>query len=30
MILIQEKLKKYMIRKNLNVIKVTVKISKGG
>jgi len=30
MILIQEKLKKYMAKKNLNIIKVSVEIAKGG
>lgn len=30
MVLIQKKLKKYMIKKNLNVIKVSVEIAKGG
>ena len=30
MILIEEKLRKYMTKKNLNVIKVSVEIAQGG
>ena len=30
MILIQDKLKKYMLKKDLNIIKVTIEIAKGG
>lgn len=30
MILIQDKLKKYMLKKDLNIIKVTIEIAKSG
>lgn len=30
MILIHDKLKKYMAKKNLNIIKISVKVTKGG